>query len=280
MVRKPLRRILTTAAAGAVAILVFTPITALALPPDPQSIPPIAQQWEGLSSSNDGTGSLSNDTRSSNRALHWGHQTFGVDLDWINGPSLWRVEGQRGPQLTRGEPVALRVWGGGWLKYGHQTWGVDLDLSDTPSYEWYVLGGPPGRPLSGGTFALWNAAANDYLVAGHQTFGVDLNWYKKTVPDPPPLPPARQISLTKEGAGASTVFVVKGVGFTPNVLAVIRVTDPRFQQRQFVESVGRDGTFASRDSVPCGSGIQLTVTAFEDPDPVHTFANAIVTNCP
>ena len=62
-----------------------------------------------------------------------------------------------------GEAVALRVWGGGWLEYGHQDWGVDLQLSDTPSYEWYVLGETPGWDIDGGEFALWNSAAHDYL---------------------------------------------------------------------------------------------------------------------
>jgi hypothetical protein len=91
---------------------------------------------------------------------------------------------------------------------------------------------------------------------------------------------SRRISVSKQGAGASTVFVVAGTGFTPNVRVVIRVTTPQFQQVQFAETSGFDGTFASPHSVPCVSGGQLTVTAFEDRDPTHTFANAVVTTCP
>ncbi len=89
----------------------------------------------------------------------------------------------------RGQAVALRVWGGGWLKYGNETWGVDLVLSDTPSYEWYVVGGTPGIPIDNGPWALCNNAAHDYLVYGDQTWGVNLNWYQKTLP-PPPAPAA------------------------------------------------------------------------------------------
>jgi hypothetical protein len=92
--------------------------------------------------------------------------------------------------------------------------------------------------------------------------------------------PARSISVSKEGAGSSTVFVVTGAGFTPSSLVVIRITSPQLQQVQFSETAGGDGKFGSRHSVPCVSGIQLTFTAFEDADPLSTFSNAVITNCP
>jgi hypothetical protein len=157
----------------------------------PQSVPSAVKQWTGLSNVNDGTGDLQSTTRSSDTDLIWSNQTFGVDLNWSEYPTLWKIEAQGGPQLMKGQAVALRVWGGGWLTYGHETWGVDLQLSDTPSYEWYVVGGTPGTAIDGGTWALWNSAANDYLVYGDETFGVNLNWYQKTLPqqNPPPPPP-------------------------------------------------------------------------------------------
>ena len=55
-------------------------------------------------------------------------------------------------------------------------------MSDTPSYEWYIIGAPPGVQVDSEEFALWDSAANDYLVFGHQTWGVNLNWCKKTQP--------------------------------------------------------------------------------------------------
>jgi hypothetical protein len=160
----------------------------------PQAVGGAAVQWSGLSNTNDGTGDLVN-TNIEYDLLH-SSQTFGVDLDWGNS-SLWRVEAQGGPHLMKGQAVALRVWGGGWLKYGHQTWGVDLQLSDTPVYEWYAIGlqGDPsestwaGHDLEdGGTFALWNSSAQAYLVHGHQTWGVDLNWYRVGGSNPTPTP--------------------------------------------------------------------------------------------
>jgi hypothetical protein len=156
----------------------------------PQTPPPAMRQWYGLNDVNDGTGDLFSNVRPpSDGELTHANQTFGVDLDWTEQPGLWKAEAQGGPQLMHGQAVALRVWGGGWLRYGHEDWGVDLELSSTPSYEWYVLGGVPGTPLDGSEFALWNSAAGDYLIASHQTWGVGLNWYRKTLPAPPPPPP-------------------------------------------------------------------------------------------
>jgi hypothetical protein len=94
------------------------------------------------------------------------------------------------------------------------------------------------------------------------------------------LPP-RLINVTTEGTGASTLWTVTGSAFTPFGLAVIRFTNPAFQQVQFSQSAGADGRFVSRHSIAnVSSGEQITVTAFEDADPEGTSANPIVTTCP
>ena len=94
------------------------------------------------------------------------------------------------------------------------------------------------------------------------------------------LPP-RLINVTTEGTGAFTVWTVTGSGFTPFGLAVIRFTNPAFQQVQFDQSAGADGKFVSRHSIAnVSSGEQITVTAWEDADPDGTSANPIVTTCP
>ncbi len=142
----------------------------------PQSVPSAVKQWFGLSNINDGTGDLFNSPR--NRSLYHSNQTFGVDLDYTDHPALWKIEAQGGPHVMYGQAVALRVWGGGWLKYGNETWGVDLQLSSTPAYQWYVVGAPAGNPIDQGEFALWNSANNAYLIASHQTWGVSLDWKK------------------------------------------------------------------------------------------------------
>jgi hypothetical protein len=92
--------------------------------------------------------------------------------------------------------------------------------------------------------------------------------------------PARSISVSNEGVGASAIFVVTGAGFTPNSLVFITVTDERGRRKEFPETTGGDGRFLSRHSFPCEPGAQLTFTAFEDADPAGTVANVIVTSCP
>jgi|ERR1041385_8685388 hypothetical protein len=93
--------------------------------------------------------------------------------------------------------------------------------------------------------------------------------------------PGRHIAVSKEGAGASTVFVVTGTGFTPNKRVVIRITSGEtLHIEEFAETAGGDGRFVSRHSLPCVSGGRFTVTAFEDANPQETFANAVDTTCP
>lgn len=102
------------------------------------------------------------------------------------------------------------------------------------------------------------------------------------LPDPPPpvTNTGQRISVTTEGTGLSTVATVNGSSFTPGGLVVIRFTDRRLNQLQAVATAGADGKFTARRSVPCGSGIQFTVTAFEDANPNGSFANAVEMSCP
>ena len=197
----------------------------------PQYVGSYAPQWSGLSDVNDGTGDLVNTMM--DQDLLYGNRTWGVNLTWGDS-SLWRVEAQGGPHLMKGQAVALRVWGGGWLKYGNQTFGVDLQLSSTPVYEWYAIGlqSDPsenswaGHDLTdGGTFALWNSSAQAYLVQGHQTWGIGLAWYRvgggsTATPSPTPTQPqgvkTERVLNCSEDQQAVEVFIADqtaGSGF-------------------------------------------------------------------
>ncbi len=160
-----------------------------------------AMQWSGFTNTDGGTGRLFN--RNANAGLAPGDQTFGVNLNWLSGSVQWQflAKGGTGSVLMMGQALAIRVPDGSYLKYGGQTWGVDVQLSDTPSYEWYVVGDSGDtsedphagqKPQFGGDHALWNDRAHAYLVNGHQTFGIDLNWYTVNgsvdPPTPPPMP--------------------------------------------------------------------------------------------
>jgi Fibronectin type III domain len=87
--------------------------------------------------------------------------------------------------------------------------------------------------------------------------------------------PARVISVSSEGAGQSTVFVVSGTGFTPNSLVVFQIANQRLSV-----SAGGDGKFASRNSFPCQSGLSFKVLAWEDTDPTGTVSNTVTITCP
>jgi hypothetical protein len=93
--------------------------------------------------------------------------------------------------------------------------------------------------------------------------------------------PARTVSVTKEGAGLSTVFVVKGRGFSPDSKVELQIVDGRLQHPvTWVETAEGDGTLTSRRSYPCVTGESLTVSAFESADPEGTASNFLETSCP
>jgi hypothetical protein len=157
-------------------------------PQFPQNPPAPTIQWRGLSNVNDKGAPLFNVPQ--NDYLEYQSQDPAVSLGWGIGGSLLKLErqGVNNYPLLIGEPLALRVWGGGWLVHQPQTFGVDLALSETPSYEWYVLGqGYPSGEIDWagdggpGNFALWNRSAQDYLVQGGEAWGINLNWYKNTL---------------------------------------------------------------------------------------------------
>lgn len=155
-----------------------TSATQCTVRPDPNRFPQVvsasAVQWFGLTSVSGAAGPLRNRPLFSSH-LVYSDRVFGVNLDWDeDGPSLWRVEGQAGTQIMWGESVALKVWGGGWLTYGDDNVGVELELSDTPIFEWYIVNGQPGEPMTGADFALWNRRSGSYLKWGQQQYGVNL----------------------------------------------------------------------------------------------------------
>lgn len=95
-----------------------------------------------------------------------------------------------------------------------------------------------------------------------------------------PTTSGQHIEVSTEGSGQGTSCVVKGSKFTPGALVVLRFTDPTLHQVQGHVTVTSSGTFTSRTSVPCRSGIGITVTAFEDANPSGTNSNAVQLSCP
>jgi hypothetical protein len=182
----------------------------------PQTVTPAVTQWENLDSRNGFTNFLTNTVR--NQFLSDQHQTFGVNLGWTTNPnnSAFTVtaEGRLGGQIYKGEDFALKIGPDGYQHFN----GFALVTQSSPSYEWRSLGGDPQQPtvsapapgqgdgfrsLNYGVFALWNDAAQDFLVNGVNVTGgpgaassANLAWYKQTMSTPPPSTPgARQVDI-------------------------------------------------------------------------------------
>lgn len=141
-----------------------------------------------------------------------------------------------------------------------------------------------GTKIESGEKTIANVNGVNQIVGGcyeHDKNGGDCHIRGTlTLEDGSGTTPERIISVSKEGAGTSAVFIVNGRGFTPNKLVVNRATAAVFQQIQFGETARADGTYEARRSIACQSGLQITFTAFEDAAPQLTRANVVVTSCP
>jgi hypothetical protein len=169
-----------------------------------QTVTPAVTQWQDLDARNGFTNDLLNTVR--NQWLSDQNQTFGVNLDWTTNPNRSNftvtAEPRLGANLVKGEDFALKEGPDGYLHFN----GFALVSQSSPSYEWRVLGGAPDQPtvsapgqgspfrqLNYGVYALWNDAAQDFLVNGVNVTGgpdaahsANLAWYKQTVFTPPP----------------------------------------------------------------------------------------------
>lgn len=119
---------------------------------------------------------------SDKETLKYGSRTWGINLVWDKNTSLNNitVEKQSGSgAVTYGEPVAVRVKGGGYLKYAKRPVGINLTWSTTPVYEWRLGGGNPGESVSlNSPFALLNDVEHDAMIYGSRPAGINLVWLK------------------------------------------------------------------------------------------------------
>jgi hypothetical protein len=136
------------------------------------------KKWYGLSKMNQGVGKLRRVDISDDQHLVRESQRFGVNLGLGEGDNNLKLQrtGNNPEPLMFGEKVAMRVWGAGWVKYGTEAFGINLQLSDTPSYEWIVLGGEIGKPIDDQRIALWNTKDKAFVVPGSRTWGVQMVW--------------------------------------------------------------------------------------------------------
>ena len=115
--------------------------------------------------------------------------TFGgINLGWTDDAGLetgtrvsqWTFirQGNHQQPLRYGEPVAIR-WKDDYIYHGHREVGINLKWSDNPVYEWRILGGTPGTPVSRQDWVcVFNTMSEggEPLIYFDRTVGGDIGW--------------------------------------------------------------------------------------------------------
>ena len=146
--------------------------------------------------------------RINDRSVRYGEREYGINLVWDRAADLANVtlvrSGADDDPVRFGEPLAVRVRGGGYLRYQEREYGINLVWSDGPVYEWMV----GGRYLAGPVrlrqrFRIVNLEHGDYLAYGVRDFGINLRWWSDVggYGSYPPLPLPEQFRGVSGEAG-------------------------------------------------------------------------------
>jgi len=124
------------------------------------------------------------------RYLQHEEQKFGVNLGWTDDATnqtgqhvaRWFFTKKNGKQepILYGETIALANGGEpSFLKFEHRTVGINLGWSDLPSFEWMLLGGKIGTPVSTQDWlAIYNSKSEggECMIYFDRTVGGDIGW--------------------------------------------------------------------------------------------------------
>ena len=126
--------------------------------------------------------------RTNGRTLGYGSREYGINLVWQTNPYPQNITFYRAPgssyvgALRYCELIALHVKDGGFLRYGSRDYGINLVWSATQSYEWQVLGGTCGQPVTGwANVSLYNTTNSSAIVHYPRLYGISLDWWKRIV---------------------------------------------------------------------------------------------------
>jgi hypothetical protein len=104
--------------------------------------------------------------------------------------------------------------------------------------------------------------------------------------DNPPLPPCTStkpsISVSTEGSGATSVFVVTGSGFLPNTTVHLRFVDDASNMQSFQQSSNEKCQFTLRQGIPCttGGGLHFSANDGRVVSGSLVWSNTFTTSCP
>jgi hypothetical protein len=96
----------------------------------------------------------------------------------------FRLPDNQEREILSGESVALGIGGKpSFLHYKERDWGINLDWSESPRFEWRILGPEPGKPIPENTpVAIVNDKADkenagpDFLIYFKRPVGVNIGW--------------------------------------------------------------------------------------------------------
>jgi hypothetical protein len=161
--------------------------------PWPVSASSRQETWEILNARIDELypdGSFGLKNTSAGKMLVFQRRTKGIDLAWrtpdnFSGAINFVRRSKSESAIKYGEPIAIHVYRGGYLRYRQGQYGIDLGWSRTPVYEWQFTGGRPGKPVR--TWigprnirqGLYNKTRKAWLVYAAHNHGVGLNWHQK-----------------------------------------------------------------------------------------------------
>ena len=110
--------------------------------------------------------------RGNNINLTWG------DPNKSDNIRFQRKPGAKGP-IKFEELVAINVRKGGFLVYERGRWGINLGWSETPKFEWKLLGGKAGDAVPVGKgIGLYNMVEKDSLMYEPRDWGINCKWFK------------------------------------------------------------------------------------------------------
>jgi len=113
----------------------------------------------------------------------YGEREYGINLVWADSSNrdvfFAHAFGQpSGTPVLYGEPIAIAVADGGYLKYHPRDYGINLVWTNERETEWELRGGTDGEqiPYANNRFSLYNRIARDYVVYCQRTYGINLRW--------------------------------------------------------------------------------------------------------
>ncbi|HWN10778.1 MAG TPA: hypothetical protein VNO50_16175 [Pyrinomonadaceae bacterium] len=116
--------------------------------------------------------------------LVYGHRSGNnINLKWGDPGKSDNIRFQRKSGSTDPikfeEPLAIHVRKGNFLVYERGRWGINLGWSDTPKFEWKILGGKAGDIVPAGkVVGLYSLVEKDSLMYESRDWGINLKWFK------------------------------------------------------------------------------------------------------